>query len=260
MPRSLFDLTGKTALVTGGNGGIGLGYACGMARQGASLVVWGRNAAKNKMAEEALRVAGSPRVLSATVDVSREVDVRREFEKAVHSAGQIDCVVSNAGHATKQPSLVETSTGAWHSLLDVHLNGGFYLIREAARHMTQRASTPSRGGSILICGSLAVFAGGEGIEHYGAAKAGLAGLMKGAAAELGKYGIRVNMVAPGYVATEMSSKSGLDEEFLSGRTPLGRVGAPRDFEGIAAYLASDAASYHTGDIITVDGGWMAALF
>lgn len=257
---SLFDLTGKVALVTGGNGGIGLGYARGMARQGAKLVIWGRDPEKNRAAEDMLREAGSPQVMSTIVDVGSEAAVLEGFAQAIQRVGQIDCVVSNAGHATKQPSLMETSSDAWHSLLNVHLNGGFYLVREAARHMTERSVTAARGGSILICGSLAVFAGGEGIEHYGAAKAGLAGLMKGAAAELGKFGIRVNMVCPGYVATEMSGGAKVDQSFLIAKTPLGRVGSPSDFEGIAAYLASDAASYHTGDIITIDGGWMSSLF
>jgi NAD(P)-dependent dehydrogenase (short-subunit alcohol dehydrogenase family) len=261
MARNLFDLSGKTALVTGGSSGIGLGYARGMARQGASIVIWALEEDRNKAAEAMLRDLGSPRVVSAVLDVSSEESVRAEFQRAVATMGKIDCVVSNAGQATALPSFAEMSSKDWHALLNVHLNGGFYVVREAVRHMLTNPVGPGGRGSILITGSLAVFAGGQGIEHYCAAKGGLASMMKSVAAECGKSGIRVNMIAPGYVDTAMSSgRKDVDHSVIEKKVPLGRVGAPSDFEGIAAYLASDAAAYHTGDIITVDGGWTASLF
>ena len=261
MAKNLFDLTGKTALITGGSSGIGLGYARGMAQQGANIVIWSLDASQNKAAESLLRELGSPRVMSEVLDVSSEDGVKVGFQRAVETMGRIDCVVSNAGQAAALPSLVEISSKDWHALLNVHLHGGFYVVREAARHMLNNPVTPAGRGSILITGSLAVFAGGTGIEHYCAAKGGLASFMKSAAAELGKHRIRVNMVAPGYVDTAMSSgRKDVDHSFVENKVPLGRVGRPADFEGIAAYLASDAAAYHTGDIITVDGGWTASLF
>lgn len=211
MPRSLFDLTGKTALVTGGNGGVGLGYATGMARQGANLVIWGRNRDKNESAAAELRSVGSPNVFTQIVDVTSEAAVKAGFSEAVTQSGRLDCVVSNAGHATTESSFAEISTAAWNALLDVQLNGGFYVLREAARHMIGRAQTPERGGSIMICGSLSIFGGAQGIQHYGAAKGGLASMMKGIAAELGQYGVRVNMVAPGYIKTAMAADGDLDE-------------------------------------------------
>lgn len=255
----MFDLSGVTALVTGGNSGVGLGYATGMARQGANIVIWGRNPEKNRAAEEHLRRAGSPMVCSDIVEISSETAIREGFERAIQIAdGHIDCVVSNAGHGGGQHSLAETPTGVWEDFLKVHLTGGFWVVREAARHMTARADTPRRGGSILICGSLSVFAGAPGLSHYSAAKGGLASLMRCVATELGQHGVRVNMVAPGYIKTGIVNDPAVDE-FSAGRTLLGRVGKPSDLEGIAAYLASEAACFHTGDIITIDGGWMTSL-
>jgi len=257
---SLFDLTGKTALVTGGNGGVGLGYAAGMARQGANIVIWGRNEGKNREAEAELREAGSPNVYSHCVDVSLEREVEEAFAEAVKlSGGCIDCVVSNAGYGASFPSIVDIPTVEWQHMLDVHLNGGFYLVRAAAGHMKARADAGNPGGSILICGSLSVFGGGPGMMAYSAAKSGLLGIMRSAAAELAQYGVRVNMVAPGYIKTGIVDDPAIDA-FSAQRAPLKRVGTPADLEAIAAYLASDGASFHTGDIITIDGGWMAALF
>ena len=257
---SLFDLTGKTALVTGGNGGIGLGYALGMARQGANIIVWGRNDEKNRAAEATLREAGSPNVYSNCVDVSVEREVREAFAEAVKlSNGCIDCVVSNAGYGKSFPSIPDIPTAEWQRMLEVHLNGGFYVVRAAAGHMKARAEAGNPGGSILICGSLSVFGGGSGLMAYSAAKSGLLGVMRSAAAELAQYGVRVNMVAPGYINTGIVDDPAIDA-FSAQRAPMKRVGTPADLEAIAAYLASDGASFHTGDIITIDGGWMASLF
>lgn len=258
--RSMFDLTGKTALVTGGNSGVGLGYARGMAREGANIVIWGRSAEKNAAAEAELREAGSPDVRSRNVEISSESAVQGAFDEAVEAAGgRIDCVVSNAGYGKSFPSIADIPTDEWQRMLDVHLNGGFYVVRAAARHMKRRALAGSGGGSILICGSLSVFGGAPGLMAYSAAKSALAGVMRSAAAELAQYGVRVNMVAPGYIKTGIVDDPAVDE-FSAQRAPMKRVGTPADLEAIAAYLASDGASFHTGDMITIDGGWIATLF
>lgn len=257
---SLFDLTGKTALVTGGNGGLGLGYATGMARQGAAIVIWGRNADKNKAAEAILLEAGAPSVLSQVVDVSVEQQVREGFAAAVKAVGgQIDCVVSNAGIGGYYPVMSEIPTEDWQRMLAVHLTGGFFVVREAAGHMRSRALAGGPGGSILICGSLASLGGAQGLVPYASAKSGLLGLMRSTAAELAPLGIRVNLVAPGFVRTGITDDQAIIEANAA-RTPMKRVGEISDFEGIAAYLASDAASFHSGDVITIDGSSMAALF
>jgi len=257
---SLFDLTGKTALVTGGNGGIGLGYATGMARQGAAIVIWGRNAEKNKAAEARLLEAGAPRVLSQIVDVSDEQQIRRSFAEAVEAmGGAIHCVVSNAGHGGFYPVLSEISTDDWHRMLAVHLTGGFLVVREAAGHMRERAMGGGGGGSIIICGSLASLGGAAGLAPYASAKSGLLGLMRSAAAELAPLGIRVNLVAPGFIKTDITDDPAVIATMVE-RNPMKRVGEISDMEGIAAYLASDASSFHSGDVLTIDGSTMAALF
>jgi NAD(P)-dependent dehydrogenase (short-subunit alcohol dehydrogenase family) len=256
--RGLFDLTGKTVLVTGGNGGLGLAYARGMARQGADAIIWGRNEAKNEAAAAELVDLGV-RALSQRVDVTDEAQVIAAFADAVACVGKIDCVVQNAGFANPALSFAEMATEQYHAQIAVALHGGFYTLREAARHMIAQADAGSPGGSIILCGSGTVFGGMKGMEHYGAAKSGLAAMMRGMAAELAPYGIRVNMIAPGYIKTELGG-SPETEAFFAGRTPMGRLGNPADVEAAAVYLASDAASFHSGDILTIDGGWMASYF
>jgi len=256
---SLFDLTGKTALVTGGNGGLGLGYATGMAKQGASIVIWGRNADKNRAAEARLREAGAPRVLTQVVDVTDEQSVKDAFAEAIATmGGRIDCVVSNAGHGSAYPVFSEIPTDAWNKMLAVHLTGGFFVMREAAGHMRQRVLAGGAGGSIMICGSLSSLGGAPGLAPYASAKSGLLGLMRSAAAELAPLGIRVNLVAPGFIKTDIADDPELIAQMIE-MTPMRRVGQTADLEAIAAYLASDAASFHTGDVITIDGGAMATL-
>lgn len=254
----LFDLSGKTALVTGGNSGLGLAYARGMARQGSDIVIWGRNPDKNAAASAELAAFGV-KVLAQEVDVTSEEQIVAGFAEAVAWAGRIDTVVQNAGFANAAPAFTEISTEQFRSQIEVALSGGFFTLRTAARHMVARAEAGDPGGSIILCGSGTIFAGTKGLEHYGAAKAGLAAMMRGMAAELGAHGIRVNMIAPGYIKTDLGSGGGPDEMFAS-RTPLGRAGRVADVEGAAAYLASDAASFHSGDILNIDGGWLASYF
>ena len=257
-----FDLTGKTVLVTGGNSGLGLAFARGMARQGANAILWGRNENKNADAVAELTEMGV-KVFAQVVDVADEAQVIAGFAEAVKRVGKIDCVVQNAGFANGAPSFMEISTEQYHAQIGVALHGGFYTLREAAKHMVARAKAGDPGGSIILCGSGTVFGGIQGMEHYGAAKSGLAHMMRGMAAELGRYGIRVNMIAPGYIRTHIGGGDGGGEAFekmIVGRAPIPRIGYPEDVEGAAAYLASDAASYHTGDILNIDGGWRASYF
>lgn len=260
----LFDLTGKTVLVTGGNGGLGLAFARGMAKQGANAILWGRNEKKNADAVAELTAMGV-KAFAQVVDVAEEAQVIAAFAEAVKRVGKIDCVVQNAGFANPAPSFMEITTEQYQAQIGVALHGGFYTLREAARHMVARAKAGDPGGSIILCGSGTVFGGIQGMEHYGAAKAGLASMMRGMAAELGRYGIRVNMIAPGYVKTDIGGggndpRAEAAEKFIASRTPIPRIGRLEDVEGAAAYLASDASSYHSGDILVIDGGFLASYF
>jgi len=257
MANNLFDLTGKVALVTGGNSGLGLAYARGLAKAGADVVIWGRNAGRNQQAVEQLKQHGG-KVWSQAVDVTDENAVASAMAEMVNTMGRLDTVVVNAGVASRSNSICDMTSDMYHDLLNTNLHGAVYTLREAARHMVKRAEGGDPGGSIIICGSMSIFYGVPGLGHYAAAKGALNSLARTMAAELGQHRIRVNVVAPGFIATEMTQAD--PEVFkqidaaVSARTPLGRSGTPEDLEGVAVYLASDCSSYHTGDTLIVDGG------
>jgi NAD(P)-dependent dehydrogenase (short-subunit alcohol dehydrogenase family) len=255
--RGLFDLTGRVVLATGGNSGIGLGFLTGCARQGATVVIWDKNEAEHSDAAKRLRAAGAPQVHVETVDVSDERDVSQSFAATLQAVGRIDCVLANAGIQSRAPSFPDMTSETYHQLLNVNLHGAFYTLREAARHMRQRALDGDPGGSIVVTGSLSISHGLQGMEHYAGAKGALAAMVKGLAVELGQYGVRANMLAPGFILTGMTGTTEQREAIsarMSAITPLGRPGELADIEGPAAYLASDASRFHTGDILTVDGG------
>ncbi len=257
MMRGLFDLTGRVVLAAGANSGIGLGFLMGCAKQGADVVVWGRRADKNAEALEKLKAAGAGRVHQEAVDVSEEAMVKEAFAATVEAMGKVDCLFANAGFSSRAPSFPDMTSQMYHELMKVNLDGAFYTLREAARHMRARAQAGDPGGSIVVCGSLSIFHGLQGMEHYAGAKGALAAMVKGLAVEMGQYKVRANMIAPGFIMTEMTEGSPQSEsvaKHFSAITPLGRPGYPADIEGPAAYLASDASLFHTGDILVVDGG------
>ncbi len=255
MSRGLFDLSGKVTLVTGGNGGLGLGFARGIAKQGGDLEIWGRSAEKNAAAKAELESLGV-RVATRQVDVSSEEQVIAGYEALMGEFGRIDCVIANSGIPPNANSVLEMTTEEYHGLLNINMHGAFYTLREGARQMVKRAEAGEPGGSLVFCGSLSMFRGIPGKQNYAAAKAGIGAVIRCMAVEFGKHGIRANSIAPGYIKTEMTGSdeelSPIDQYFAS-KTPVPRPGYPSDFEGIAAYLASDASSFHTGDTIVIDG-------
>ena len=249
----LFDLTGKVALVTGGNNGIGLAMANGLARAGADVAIWGRSSDRNDEAVAELTKHGT-KVIGLAVDVSDEQQVVDAFAATVEAMGHVDAVFANAGVGAGATPFEEMTTEEWRMVFGVNMEGAFWTFREAVRHMVPRGS-----GSLVVTSSLASELGFPRGEHYAATKAGVRSLIEGLAVEYGKHGIRANAIAPGWVVT------GMTEGFIDGdrfemtvkpRIPLKRWGAPEDFEGIAVYLASDASAWHTGDTITIDGGFL----
>jgi NAD(P)-dependent dehydrogenase (short-subunit alcohol dehydrogenase family) len=255
MAKGLFDLSGKVTVVTGGNGGLGLGFARGVAKQGGDLEIWARNAEKNAKAKAELEGYGV-RVITRQVDVSDEDAVAAAFEQTVKDFGRVDCVIANSGVPPTTNSTFELTAEKWHDLLKINLDGAFFTLREGARQMVKRAEAGEPGGSLVFCGSLSMFHGLAGKGNYAAAKGAMGAVIRGMAVEFGKYGIRANTVAPGYIKTEMTGSgeewSGIDKFFAS-RTPIPRPGTMADFEGIAAYLCSDASAFHSGDTIVIDG-------
>jgi NAD(P)-dependent dehydrogenase (short-subunit alcohol dehydrogenase family) len=256
---NIFDLTGKVALVTGGNSGIGLGFARALARAGAEVMIWGRRAEANAAAVEKLGAFG--KVVADVVDVSDEAAIVAGMARLIDRMGRLDIIVANAGIATTSP-FAEMDAATYHTLLNVNLHGAVFTLREAAKHMVARAAAGDRGGSMILCGSGSIFQGVPTLAHYAIAKGALNALSKTLAAELGPHGVRCNVIAPGFIQTEMTmgdpAVGAYLTEMVTAKTPLGRAGTPEDLEGAVVYLASDAARYHTGDTLVIDGGKMSA--
>jgi len=250
---SSFDLTGKVAVVTGGNNGIGLGMADGLAAAGAHVAIWGRNEARNAEALETIASHGG-RSVALRVDVGEEDEVVDAFAATVDAFGHVDAVFANAGVGAGGTPFADMTTEEWRHIFRVNMDGAFWTFREAVKHMKPRGS-----GSLVVTSSVSADAGFPRGEHYAATKAGVRALIQGIAVEYGRYGIRANAIAPGWVVTGMTDGFIEGDRFESNvkpRIPLGRWGRPEDFAGIAVYLASDASVWHTGDTITIDGGYL----
>lgn len=256
MPFQPFDLSAKVALVTGGNSGIGLGMAEGLARAGASVVIWGTNESKNRAAEARLLEHGV-RVLAQKVDVGVEAEVVAAMEEAVVAMGRLDFVVANAGIGGGAP-FAEVTADIWRRVMAVNLEGVVWTLREAARHMLERARAGDPGGSLAVTSSVSAIHGAPRNEAYASSKGAVIALVRGLAVEFGRKGIRANAIVPGWIRSDMTAGAQSSEVFTEkviGRVPAGRWGEPEDFAGIAVYLASDASRYHSGDTFVIDGGY-----
>jgi len=248
----LFDLTGRVAIVTGGNGGIGLGMARGLAQAGAAILVAARNAVKNEAAVKALVALGA-RAAAVQVDVSREASCRAMVQAALDRFGRLDILVNNAGtNIRKQPQ--EYSLEEWHTVLETNLTSAFLCCQAAYPAMVQVG-----GGKIINIGSMMSVFGASFVAPYAASKGGIVQLTKALATAWAKDNIQVNAVLPGWIDTDLTRKAreqipGLHERVLA-RTPAGRWGTPDDLAGIAVFLASPASDFITGAVIPVDGGY-----
>jgi NAD(P)-dependent dehydrogenase (short-subunit alcohol dehydrogenase family) len=252
-----FDLTGKVALVTGGNGGIGLGMAEALAQAGADVVIWGTNDEKNQAAGRKLAGYGK-RVASRKVNVAGEQEVIDGMAAAIETMGRIDCVIANAGIGRGARSFHEMTLETWRAVNAVNAEGLFFTFREACKHMVERAGKGDSGGSLIGISSLSAFDGAPRNQAYAGTKGGVISIMRGLAVEYGRYGIRANAIAPGWIATDMTAGAQSSDVFnakVITRAPIRRWGQPEDFGGIAVYLASDASKYHTGDTLVIDGGY-----
>jgi NAD(P)-dependent dehydrogenase (short-subunit alcohol dehydrogenase family) len=252
MAKGLFDLTGKVALVTGGNSGIGLGMAEALARAGADVCLWGTNADKNAAAARAVAAHGT-RVEALACDVGDEAAVERAFATTLERLGRVDACFANAGIGGAVP-FVDMTAAEWHRVLRVNLDGVFFTLRAAARHMVARGG----GGSLVATSSLAAIEGQARGEHYAATKGAVIAMIRALAVEHARHGIRANAILPGWIETAMTDALFAWEPMqkkVFPRIPIRRWGEPADFGGIAVYLASDASSYHTGDTLLIDGGY-----
>ena len=239
------DLTGRTALVTGSTRGIGRAIAETLTGAGARVAVVGRDAAK--AAEAAAAIGGGAEGFAC--DVADPASVVALVEAVEKSFGQIDILVNNAG-LTRDNILFRLKDDDWDAVLDANLRGAFVAIRTVARGMMKR-----RWGRIINIASVVGLTGNKGQSNYAASKAGLIGLTKSVAKELGSRNILVNAVAPGYIETDMTAAMTTEARTaLSGMIPLERLGTPGDIAATVAFLASEHASYITGQVLVVDGG------
>ena len=195
------------------------------------------------------------------MDVSSEEQVTAAYAALMEAFGRVDCVIANAGLPPSSRSTLDLSTKDFHAFLDVSLHGAYYTLREGARLMVRRAEAGEPGGSLVFCGSLSMFKGLAGKPHYAGSKAAMGAIVRSMAVEFGKYGIRANSIAPGYIKTGMTGEGELSQidKYMAAKNPIPRPGYPADFEAVAVYLASDASSFHTGDTLTIDGGCMVNL-
>ena len=251
-----FDLGGKVALITGGNGGIGLGMAEGLAAAGAKVAIWGQNPAKNAEAEKTLKALGGE-VLVQSVDVTSEEAVIAGVAEVIDRFGRLDFCAANAGIGGGAPFHEQTTEG-WRRVMTVNLDAVFWTFREAAKHMIDRAEAGDLGGSLLVTSSTSAIHGAPANEAYAASKTAVLGLIRGLAVEYARYGIRANAILPGWITSDMTARlQGWDKfnEKVIGRVPMRRWGDRQDFAGIAVYLASDASRFQTGDSMVIDGGY-----
>ena len=252
----LFDLTGKVALITGGNGGIGLGMAQGIASCGASIVISGRNAKKAQAALEALRPFGVKAAFVAA-DVTHKAECVKLVAETEAQFGRLDILVNNAGTAIrKMPE--DYSEEEWHTVLDTNLTSAF-LLSQAAYHAMKRAG----GGKMINIGSMMSLFGAPYATPYGSSKGGIVQMTRSLATAWAKDNIQVNAVLPGWIDTDLTKRarqqvSGLHER-VENRTPAGRWGTPGDMAGIAAFLASPASDFVSGAAIPVDGGYSVGM-
>jgi NAD(P)-dependent dehydrogenase (short-subunit alcohol dehydrogenase family) len=257
---NMFDLTGRVAIITGGNGGIGLGIAQALASSGCNVAIWGRNAEKNQNA--AASMASAPgKATSLTCDVSNPASVKAAMQATLDAFGRVDGCFANAGiGGGGRRAFIDRTEEEWRTMFATNLDGVFHVFQAVARHMTERATGGDPFGRLVATSSLASLFGTARNEHYAATKAAINALCRALAVELARYGVTANAILPGWIRSDMTAGIMANDKFVANvmpRIPLRRFGEPSDFGGIAVYLMSKASSYHTADCFVIDGGYTA---
>lgn len=246
-----FNLKGKTAIVTGGNTGLGQGYSVALAQAGADLFI----VANIEAYEETKRLLEPTgvKVVFYKADLTKKESIKKIVEECVKEFGKIDILVNNAGTIRRAP-LLEYKDEDWDAVMEINLNAVYHLSQEVAKVMVEQ-----RSGKIINIASMLAFQGGKFVPPYTASKHAVAGLTKAFANELAVHNVQINAIAPGYIATANTAPIRADEsrnqEILS-RIPAGRWGDPSDLMGVVVFLASKGSDYMNGHILAVDGGWL----
>jgi len=251
-----FNLSGRGVVVTGGNGGIGLGMARALLASGASVAIWGSNPDKTAQAKAELTTAcgDASRVHAFVCDVGDEAQVDTTFAASVAALGQVDACFANAGVSGKGTSVLDMDLAEFRRVQRINVEGVFLTFRAAARHMAAHG----QGGSLVATASTAAIEGAARNSHYGASKGAVTSYVRALAVELARHRIRVNSILPGWIVTDMTQRSVTNPKFADAvipRIPARRWGEIDDFGGIAVYLASQASSYTTGEQFVIDGGY-----
>jgi NAD(P)-dependent dehydrogenase (short-subunit alcohol dehydrogenase family) len=257
---TIFDLSGRVAVVTGGNGGIGLGIAEALAQAGCAVSGWGRNAEKNAAAVATLEKTGA-RAQAQVCDVTDAASVAAAMAATLSHFGRVDGCFANAGiGGGGRQGFVERTEGDWRNMFATNLDGVFHVFQAVARHMTERAAAGDAFGRLVATSSIASLFGTARNEHYAASKAAINALVRALAVELARYGVTANAILPGWFKSDMTVGLMANDKFVGNvmpRIPVRRFGEAADFGGIAVYLMSGASSYHTADCLVIDGGYAA---
>jgi NAD(P)-dependent dehydrogenase (short-subunit alcohol dehydrogenase family) len=258
--ENIFDLSGRVAVITGGNGGIGLGIAQALASSGCNVSIWGRNAEKNRSAA-ATMAAGPGKVDTRVCDITDPASVKAAMQATLDRFGRVDGCFANAGiGGGGRRAFIDRTEEEWRKMFATNLDGVFHVFQAAARHMTERAIAGDPFGRLVATSSLASLFGTARNEHYAGTKAAINALVRALGVELARHGVTANAILPGWIKSDMTAGLMANEKFVANvmpRIPVRRFGEPSDFGGIAVYLMSKASSYHTADCFVIDGGYTA---
>lgn len=253
---NLFDLTGRSTLITGGNSGLGLSMARGLAKSGANVAIWARDEAKNLAAVEELKgLGGNGEVIALTCDVAEEEHVEAAMTETLHAFGRVDACFANAGRSGAGTRIPDMTTQGWDAVMQINARGPALVYKYASRHMIERAENGDPGGKLIVTSSGQSIMGVNKSSDYAASKAAVNGLTRGAAFELARYQITANALLFGFYETGLTKAADPKfAEWMTKRVPLRRFGDHEGVEGLAVFYASPHSDYISGTCLPVDGG------